>query len=164
MRKKEFPNLSSLTDLHFLDLQFNQIPSLNQTKIEGLISLETLNLAGNELKSMPVLSHISITLQTLNLSHNPLEILPTGFIDSLANLQDLDLSYTLLTAIPFWSSAHNALVNLYFQGNDLECLCVDNWALDRRDVITVDRKPCQRTTLLAVMLWKDMEPSDWCGE
>ncbi len=114
----EFPQLSELKNLEYLDASHNKLKTLPQ--MDQLTKLSVLNLSHNELKILPNLSH-SLFLQNLdvddnqlqsipptvgdlvyvrwlNVSNNPIETLPN--LNKLDNLQWLYANNTLLKELP----------------------------------------------------------------
>ena len=77
------------------------IPRLRAGDFAGLSELASLNLAGNDLASLPegIFSGLS-GLEVLTLGGNRLSSLPEGVFSELAGLQELDLGSNLLTSLP----------------------------------------------------------------
>lgn len=77
--------------LQFLDLSFCKITKITgQQVLQGMKSLQHLNLAHNQIRSVADL--ISDTLITINLSHNRLTSLLPNMLQSLTALTFIDLS------------------------------------------------------------------------
>eukprot|EP01080_Neovahlkampfia_damariscottae_P003413 gene3413-5958_t len=113
----EFPDLSNLIDLEYLDLGFGDISSIPDT-ISKLSSLTYLNLFGNQISSLPklptklkylILRSNKITkipaqiyemknLEIFDISMN--ELTKIEPLSNLINLKSLNISYNKLTSIP----------------------------------------------------------------
>lgn len=81
-----------------LDLSGNQLTSLPES-LGQLVGLQSLYLSGNRLTSLPESLGQLASLQSLNLSFNQLTSLPE-WLGQLTSLEALNLSYTRLTSLP----------------------------------------------------------------
>ncbi|XP_058642002.1 leucine-rich repeat and calponin homology domain-containing protein 1 isoform X6 [Onychostoma macrolepis] len=141
---KEFPRTASnydLTDTVEADLSKNRLIDI-PSEVCHLVSLETLNLYHNCIRSIPdtIISLQSLTclnisrnqlsvlpacvcglpLRVLNASNNKLNALPES-IDQLTNLMELDVSCNEITALPRHTGQLKALRELNVHRN---LLCV----------------------------------------
>ncbi|XP_043284400.1 leucine-rich repeat-containing protein 15-like [Venturia canescens] len=157
---KAFKEISNLTEL---DLSHNQLTSelLRPAVFEGRFSVEEyepldqlriLNLGYNALHTLKqdVFEHVS-DLRVLILSGNPLTTIDQGTanaISQLLYLEDLDLSYCELAAVPdhlFHAPSHLKKLNL--NGNDLksppsaleDCKALEHLSLDENPFELLDR-------------------------
>ena len=89
------------------------LTSLQAGDFDGLVNLQSLDLARNWLASLPSEIFDGLTnLQSLGLHHNSLSSLPSGIFDDLANLQSLDFGNNSLATLP--SGIFDNLVNLQY--------------------------------------------------
>ena len=103
--------------IHPLDLADNQLTSLPES-FSNLYTLTNLDLAGNRLTSLPESFGNLYTLTNLYLANNQLIILPES-IGTLLNLTWLDLSNNQLTSLP------QTIINL----TNLQVLCLNGNSL-----------------------------------
>ncbi|KAI8796832.1 protein flightless-1 [Biomphalaria glabrata] len=120
----------NLTDLVFVDLSNNNLETL-PPQMRRLTSLQTLILDNNplihaQLRQLPVLT----ALQTLKMKNTQrtLNNFPTG-LDTLTNLQDVDLSYNTLTRVPEALYKLESLKRLNLSDNEITelSLMIDIW-------------------------------------
>ncbi|XP_035825487.1 protein flightless-1 homolog isoform X3 [Aplysia californica] len=120
----------NLTDLVFVDLSSNNLETL-PPQMRRLTSLQTLILDNNplihaQLRQLPVLT----ALQTLRMrnTQRTLSNFPTG-LDTLTNLQDVDLSYNNLTRVPEALYKLSSLKRLNLSDNEISelSLMIDVW-------------------------------------
>lgn len=120
----------NLTDLVFVDLSNNNLETL-PPQMRRLTSLQTLILDNNplihaQLRQLPVLT----ALQTLKMKNTQrtLSNFPTG-LDTLTNLQDVDLSYNLLNRVPEALYLLKSLKRLNLSDNEITelSLMIDVW-------------------------------------
>lgn len=142
----KMPSLPSKLDLLLsLHLNFNKICSLNT--LQFLPNLLILNIANNELDSLPASINQLPSLVELNASSNHLVALPTQIselknlkvlylrnnqlsslpsnIEKLKSLEILDLSLNKLNKVPTYLFKIKNLKKLYLYGNDLKEKDVD---------------------------------------
>lgn len=112
-----------LTDLN---LAFNRIKSMPQILFETCVNLRKLNLAGNQLCTIPPAIGDLRELQWLNLSFNEIDEMSTN-IGKLTNLYHLDLTENRLNLdrLPKNFYKLDSLERLYLSGNQLEKLTAD---------------------------------------
>ncbi len=91
--------ISALKDLKTLSLIENAITNITAASINGLNSLENLDLSGNRLTRLPSEINKLIQLKQLNLLLNSLTSIPNE-IGDLKNLTYLGLHFNNLTSIP----------------------------------------------------------------
>uniref|UniRef100_A0A0B7B8B3 Gelsolin-like domain-containing protein n=2 Tax=Arion vulgaris TaxID=1028688 RepID=A0A0B7B8B3_9EUPU len=120
----------NLTDLVFVDLSNNNLETL-PPQMRRLTSLQTLILDNNplihaQLRQLPVLTALQ-TLRMKNTQRTPNNF-PTG-LDTLTNLQDVDLSYNTLNRIPEALYKVKSLKRLNMSNNEVTELSVliDVW-------------------------------------
>ncbi|XP_068934653.1 leucine-rich repeat and fibronectin type-III domain-containing protein 3 isoform X1 [Petaurus breviceps papuanus] len=94
-----FADLRALRALH---LDGNRLSSLGAAQLRGLVSLRHLILANNQLGVLAAgaLADCAETLEDLDLSYNNLEALPWDAVARLANVNTLGLDHNLLAAVP----------------------------------------------------------------
>ncbi|CAN0133037.1 unnamed protein product, partial [Scytosiphon promiscuus] len=121
------PALPSLPALEILDLRENNLVTLPADLFGegGLQSLLTLNLASNDMQSLPAgLFDGLVALTSLYLANNPLGSLPSGIFDGLQALEILTLTNTSLGTLP--SALFDDLASLTVlslkENSDLECV------------------------------------------
>lgn len=98
------PEIGSLKKLEYLDLSFNKMRSL-PTEITYLNALISLKVTNNKLVELPSGLSSLQRLETLDLSNNRLSSLGCLELDSMHNLQKLNLQYNKLLSccqIPSW--------------------------------------------------------------
>ena len=96
-------SLANWTRLEELHMQGNGLVSVDDNSLAGLESLRLINLAGNQLTSLPpgLLSSSAQNLAEFYVSANGLTVLAPGLFRGLAKLLVLDLSENQLTASSF---------------------------------------------------------------
>nr|XP_020011211.1 toll-like receptor 11 [Castor canadensis] len=122
-------NVTSYFELRALDLGRNQIQNIEDEDLPICSSLELLNLHENHLQSLPIRFLNTLTqLQRLNLSINklgPTLLLPEGLVS--ANLKVLDLSHNELSVLPSGAfSFLPQLQELWLSGNNISILSNDS--------------------------------------
>ncbi len=117
-------DFSDLTALETLELDGNELGSLPDNVFSGLTVLNTLYLNGNELTSLPAGVFSGLTaLQALQLHENELTSLPAGVFSGLTALQVLQLQENELGSLPAGVfSGLTALEALQLQENELSSL------------------------------------------
>lgn len=115
--------LNFLPNLLILNIANNQLSSL-PISIGELPSLVELNASSNNIRSMPIEITKLKHLKALYLRDNELEGLPTN-IDSLKSLEVLDLSLNKLKKIPISLFKIKGLKRLYLSGNELKEADID---------------------------------------
>ncbi len=115
-----------LGKLSLLELNDNQLTTLNGSTFEGLVSLDTLDLVGNGLVALPPPSAGGLArtplplLRTLSLARNAFPAIPPGLFDACPGLERLSLSGNALTCLGPDSLAPLANVTgLYLDGNEI---------------------------------------------
>lgn len=93
------PSFATLQNVREVNLEDNNISSLENSPLFSLVRLFTLNLKGNKLKSLPDEFKNLLGLCNLNLMNNELETIPE-FIGTLSRLTELLLCYNQLTEVP----------------------------------------------------------------
>jgi Leucine-rich repeat (LRR) protein len=121
------PDLSTLKNLTFLDLEKNKFTEIN-TNFAKLLQLEVLKLGLNEIETIPEFLISMKNLQVLDLWSNPI----TFFSDKLSefpSLKVLDLSN-----IPFSKEEHKRVLEV-FKNIDIRiddpCDCMDDNKIGR---------------------------------
>ena len=114
----------SLAGVTWLDIEEQGLTSLRADDFDGLTSLESLSLSGNQLAALPDGAFDSLTsLQYLSLSGNQLAELPDGAFDGLTSLQTLWLHDNQLAALPDGVfDGLTSLESLSLSGNQLAAL------------------------------------------
>ncbi|KAJ0060648.1 hypothetical protein NL108_016802 [Boleophthalmus pectinirostris] len=93
-------SFSSVGDLEFLWLNFNEITLMNIKSLDGLANLTELRLQGNKLTTIPWTAFQDTPkLKILDLKHNKLDVLPEHALRYLPGLTYLDLSFNNLNII-----------------------------------------------------------------
>ena len=135
-----FVTEAHLAAITSLDLSNAVITALKEGDFDGLTNLTTLNLGGNDLRSLipPIIEGIYLTpifrkpseifdeltnLTTLDLSGNKLSSLPSGVFDELTNLTGLNLANNDLSSLSedIFDELTN-LTGLNLANNDLSSL------------------------------------------
>ncbi|XP_058200250.1 disease resistance protein RPV1-like [Rhododendron vialii] len=112
------PNeVGNLISLETLDLSGNNLPSLPDN-ICDLTRLKSLNLSNCDVSHLPGEIGRLISLKTLYLGGNNLLTLPDSFCD-LACLSDLDLKDCNLSHLPDRIGMLSSLMNLYLERNNV---------------------------------------------
>nr|AIO08113.1 variable lymphocyte receptor C [Petromyzon marinus] len=121
---KAFHGLRHIT---FLSLNNNQLQTLPAGLFDQLAELKQLYLQGNQLKSLPPRVFDSLTkLTELQLHTNQLQSIPAGAFDKLANLQTLSLSTNQLQSVPDGAfDSLGKLEVLTINNNPWDCACSD---------------------------------------
>ncbi|XP_075963592.1 podocan isoform X2 [Anarhichas minor] len=115
-------DLSLLYSLTELNLSYNKLtsPKVHREAFRKLRILETLNLSGNSLQSMPV--GLPRSLQVLEIKNNQLNSIPDGALTGMEKLQKLILSDNQLKLNSAYQGAWmelSALTTLDLSGNQL---------------------------------------------
>lgn len=92
--------VKALVNLKNLNLDGNQLKTLDKTGIENLTVLETLGLAGNQLTLFPQQMIWLTQLTQLNISFNKISELPDGLFAALPKLKSFDCRGNKLTKLP----------------------------------------------------------------
>ncbi|KAH9494461.1 hypothetical protein Btru_020064 [Bulinus truncatus] len=110
---------SSLQQLFYLDLSFNQIQITDQDVFGDLISITLLNLQGNNLVSLPTVTHMPY-LHTLNVSFNNISQIADGRLDGLDSLEFFDANDNRLTfVVPHMVTRCPNLLSLNLHNNQI---------------------------------------------
>nr|AIO08233.1 variable lymphocyte receptor C [Petromyzon marinus] len=116
-----------LTKLTYLTLEYNQLQSLPVGVFDQLKNLNELRLTTNQLKSLPPRVFDSLTKLTwLTLEQNQLQSIPEKVFDKLTQLQQLYLSTNQLQSVP--DGAFDSLTKLEtttLSSNPWDCACSD---------------------------------------
>jgi Leucine-rich repeat (LRR) protein len=110
-----------LAKLTYLNLAHNSIRSVDNEVFAGLTSLLTLELQGNQLTTVDRQYFVGLKmLSYLNLNGNDIRSIGGGEFDIMTELKKLDLSKNLLSVL-YWSSSrpHNKLEFLRLNGNHI---------------------------------------------
>ncbi|KAK9519802.1 hypothetical protein VZT92_022507 [Zoarces viviparus] len=115
-------DLSLLYSLTELNLSYNKLtsPKVHREAFRKLRILETLNLSGNNLQSMPM--GLPRSLQVLEIKNNQLNSIPDGALTGMKKLQKLILSDNQLKLNSAYQGAWmelSALTTLDLSGNQL---------------------------------------------
>ena len=112
--------------LQHLDLSHNLIKSLPDDICQLSRTLHTLNLAGNQLDTQSLQPISKLTaLQSLNLSNNGITALHED-LGSLSSLEDLNLNYNKLSALPNGFTTNlSRLRHLQLYANDFKVFPLD---------------------------------------
>ncbi|KAM6938157.1 podocan isoform 1-T3 [Lycodopsis pacificus] len=115
-------DLSLLYSLTELNLSYNKLtsPKVHREAFRKLRILETLNLSGNNLQSMPL--GLPRSLQVLEIKNNQLNSIPDGALTDMKKLQKLILSDNQLKLNSAYQGAWmelSALTTLDLSGNQL---------------------------------------------
>lgn len=122
---------SSLPDkLSELYIKNNRLKSFAWENLQLLRSLQVLDLSGNSLDTVPVLSHCTKSLKKLILHKNQIVKLAQDFLRDASNLKYLDLSFNRIQHIEK-SSFPNDIVDqmdmLLLHNNRFMCTCNATW-------------------------------------
>lgn len=112
---------ASLRKLRIVDLSANRLRTL-PSDVFADTAVEALNLARNQLVSMPsgCLSSISATLANLDLSYNEIEHLDAVVLSTVPHLVSLNLAHNRLTLLPDNLFSHlNSLLTLDLSFNSI---------------------------------------------
>jgi len=102
---------NGLTNLKYLDLEYNELPNLPEAIFNGLTNLKDLTLRWNGLTALSAVVFNGLTnLEVLKLSYNKLAALPAAVFNGLKNLKTLYLSKNELTGLP--AAVFDDLTNL----------------------------------------------------
>lgn len=120
-------SLTSLPNLNRLDLSSSGVWNLPDQELCTLSSLNHLNLSNNRIADITDLgvsrSHCPLSLSSLDLSGNQLRSLNTGSLESFVQLKSLDLSNNIISQIAEGSLRGLAsLVSLDLSGNSVDTL------------------------------------------
>ena len=116
-----FPDLSNLSKLIFLNLGSNRIKFIPREHIQGLKSLREMYIENNLLTNMIDISYL-ITLEIIQISYNQVEVIPMKFVLGLQNLKIFACDNNYLTSLPEYATVFPQLQELYVQGNNLKSL------------------------------------------
>ena len=112
-----------LDNLLYLNLEMNFLTNITSDTFLGVSSqLMILNLANNEIESLPTLSEFT-QLFDLFLTNNSLKLLPDGFLRNLTQLENMHIDNNHLVALP--NGTFQGMLQLkfiYLQNNSLESL------------------------------------------
>lgn len=115
----KFPEmLSKCTALIQLDLSSNKMVELNGNHLKSLTFLQELNLAKNDIPSLPKEIGLLKQLKMLNLRGNALKELPST-VGQLQDLEVLDLSINEISVLPTEILGLKKLKSLYLTGNKI---------------------------------------------
>ncbi|XP_071961374.1 uncharacterized protein [Antedon mediterranea] len=106
-----------------LDLSENRISSVDKSVFSELVSLTGLNLAENQLTSVPQLGTVLQNLTTLILNHNRISSIDGAAIAMFPNMETLDLNFNEFTVIRNGSfPAINNIQRLYMNSNKISSI------------------------------------------
>ncbi|XP_038070939.1 toll-like receptor Tollo [Patiria miniata] len=90
-----------LARLRFLDISLGVINTLHPLSLQGLDSLQEINILFNPLRSVPqeLLRPVNSTLRKINLSECKLSTIPRGFFEGLPLLEEVNLSKNQIASI-----------------------------------------------------------------
>ena len=112
-----------MTNLRILRLKNNRIETVEDGAFRGLLHLEALHLAGNQLGSIPNIFYIP-NLKTFNMAANPISVVGEEDLEMTKHLDIFMLSWTRVGHIPSFPVPHN-LTALHLKGNDIKQLFLD---------------------------------------
>ncbi|KAK5640287.1 hypothetical protein RI129_011098 [Pyrocoelia pectoralis] len=107
-------SFKGLPHLLYLDLGNNRLSSLNIQMLAPLRVVRNLDISGNALTELISLG--TLPIKTLNLSRNKLTMIRDGTLESLTQLQVLNLSHNALTTFHYSIPTLNSL---YINSNNL---------------------------------------------
>lgn len=92
---------AGLRKLKLLNLESNQIQTIDENSFNDLVSLEELDLRTNKITMLPrkILHHLR-SLEILNLQNNPLVSIHDDFIDNLQKLKKVYLNKNKISSLP----------------------------------------------------------------
>ncbi|XP_043235392.1 toll-like receptor 7 [Amphibalanus amphitrite] len=112
--------------LRYLDLGFNNLPTLNNTfNVENIIELEVLNLTNNAINELAA-GVVPARLERLILSHNNISKIASDVFNNRTGLKLVDLSWNKLRALNDFPFKNRSLK---LGGNPLMCDCTMEWLL-----------------------------------
>lgn len=110
------PQIRSMATLRLLDISHNLLHALTSAEIE-MSNLQTANLSGNRLRSLPDISKWT-ELLTLTAAENMISEIPHGFV-KLPKLKNADLSNNNITQLDERIATMENLVAVNLAGNPL---------------------------------------------
>uniref|UniRef100_A0A8C6UG90 Leucine-rich repeat and fibronectin type-III domain-containing protein 3 n=1 Tax=Neogobius melanostomus TaxID=47308 RepID=A0A8C6UG90_9GOBI len=114
---------ADLQELHALHLDANRLTNLDDTHFQGLVNLRHLILASNQLQSISegAFQDFLETLEDLDLSYNNLVAIPWDTVAQLASVNTLSLDHNLIENVPegIFSNLHK-LARLDMTSNKLK--------------------------------------------
>ncbi|KAK4878751.1 hypothetical protein RN001_011257 [Aquatica leii] len=133
-----------LRALRKLDLEYNELHTLNADTFEHIDELEELSLSHNPFKTIDAQSVQAITsltfLKTLNLAYAQLKTLPEYFLHAPKRLNTLDLSGNLFEAVPS-ALQHSTVTTLFFSKNLLKELQSPSFSSNTLTRLYLERMP-----------------------
>ena len=113
-------DVTATTKLQTLNVNYNEISSVESKLLGRSPLLENLFISNNHLAISPNLSLVSDTLQSISLADNDIELLPSEYLKNMSVLKDLDLSLNYLKEFPWHTLKHMGKLNtLNLYGNVL---------------------------------------------
>ncbi|KAL3649021.1 hypothetical protein CASFOL_005424 [Castilleja foliolosa] len=130
------PEIGCLTELEYLDLSFNKMRNLPD-EISLLNSLTFLRVANNKLVELPFGLSLLQRLENLDLSNNRLTSLGCLDLESMHNLQNLNLQHNQLRGckIPTWICCN-------LEGNNRNLLNDESAEMDVYECVIEDTHEC----------------------
>lgn len=111
--REDLQTPNSFASLRLLDLSFNKLSCSSVLSIGCLPCLKELNLCGNQLTSLPVLTGYYNTLEKLILERNKLESCQVfNSLAYLPNLREIGFAYNLLSNVPSATCGAGTFQNL----------------------------------------------------
>ena len=135
LHPKEFktllPEINSLTNLKGVDLSGNEYELINSIieNIAGLKQIEALDLSRNGLLIIPKQVYSLSRLKQLNLAQNQLKTIPSKLFITLTKLEEINLSGNLIEELPIEIGEPQQLIYLNLESNKIKRLPNQIWKL-----------------------------------
>ncbi|XP_055917109.1 protein phosphatase PHLPP-like protein [Eupeodes corollae] len=157
---KELPPwLDKCINLHYLSANNNVIEEIGSHFINSkIISLHTLQLANNKLKSLPEFTNEKISLRTFALQCNELEKLPNNLFSSCFELTVLNVSYNKLQTLPDIQNDNSLLEKLLASKNQLNNSSLDAIKKHRKlRILHLAYNNLTSLPITSIEYWSDLE-------
>lgn len=135
--------LSKLRGLRYLSLQENHLEALSRDMLTGLLVLEELTIAHNNLRDLPPLAFVELpSLRRLHLNDNRLQGVDANSLVSLDELEALDLSGNNLSDVSMISFPPLPRLQwLHLQNNPIRVVFLNAFhSLNGTSVLTLGHK------------------------